>query len=190
LKKKNFSSPLTRRKKTYDSLIDFSFHKNQLNSSNKILILGIGNYLMGDEGLGVHFIQRLEKEGLPFDVDFLDGGTSGFLLMEYLESYPTVIMIDATLDTLPPGTIRMIEPKFAKDFPKAMSTHEIGLKDLVESLSMLNKMPKIFLFVVSVENIANLHIGLSENVERVYPSLKNQIVKKLVDLQIPAASLV
>lgn len=156
----------------------------------KILILGIGNYLMGDEGLGVHFVQRLEKERLPFDVDFLDGGTSGFLMMEYLESYPIVIMIDATLDAFPPGTIRMIEPKFAKDFPKAMSTHEIGLKDLVESLSMLNKMPKIFLFVVSAEDIANLHVGLSEEVERVFPILKTMIIKKLVDLQIPDASLV
>lgn len=158
--------------------------------SKKILILGIGNYLMGDEGLGVHFVQRLEKERLLFDVDFLDGGTSGFLMMEYLESYPMVIMIDATLDAFPPGTIRMIEPKFAKDFPKAMSTHEIGLKDLVESLSMLNKMPKIFLFVVSVEDVANLHVGLSEEVERVFPILKTMIIKKLVDLQIPEASLV
>lgn len=169
---------------------EFLSTKIGMQVSKKILILGIGNYLMGDEGLGVHFVQRLEKERLLFDVDFLDGGTSGFLMMEYLESYPMVIMIDATLDAFPPGTIRMIEPKFAKDFPKAMSTHEIGLKDLVESLSMLNKMPKIFLFVVSVEDVANLHVGLSEEVERVFPILKTMIIKKLVDLQIPEASLV
>lgn len=162
----------------------------QMSSSNKILVLGIGNYLMGDEGLGVHFVQQLQKEGLPSDVDFLDGGTSGFLLMEYLESYPVVIMVDATLDSYPPGTIRMIEPKFAKDFPKAMSTHEIGLKDLVESLSMLDRMPKIFLFVVSVKDIANLHIGLSEEVESVYPTLKDRIIEKVIALQVPETSSV
>lgn len=162
----------------------------RVNSSNKILILGIGNYLMGDEGLGVHFVKRLESEGLPFEVDFLDGGTSGFHLMEYLESYPLVIMIDATLDNFAPGTLRMIEPKFAKDFPKAMSTHEIGLKDLVESLSLVERMPKIFLFVVSVQNISNLYIGLSEAVEGVYPILKNRIIEKIRELQILETSLV
>jgi hydrogenase maturation protease len=134
---------------------------NTLKPSSSILILGIGNYLMGDEGLGVHFIQQLETENLPEGIDLLDGGTAGFQLMEYLEKYPIVIMVDATLDQNPVGTIRLIEPKFSQDFPKAMSTHEIGLKDLVESLSLMGKLPKIYLFVVTVADIAHLHVGLS-----------------------------
>ncbi len=151
---------------------------------NKILILGLGNYLMSDEGVGVHFIQRLEKEkeSLPPNVDLLDGGTAGFLLMNYLESYPVVIMIDATLDKNPPGTIRLIEPRFAKDFPKAMSTHEIGLKDLVESLSFFGKLPKIYLFVMSVADIANLQVGLSEKVEKKMPELRKQVLEKMYEL--------
>lgn len=92
---------------------------NTLKPSSSILILGIGNYLMGDEGLGVHFIQHLEKENLPEGIDLLDGGTAGFQLMEYLEKYPIVIMVDATLDQNPIGTIRLIEPKFSQDFPKS-----------------------------------------------------------------------
>lgn len=95
--------------------------------------------------------------------------------MNYLESYPSVIMIDATLDKNPPGTIRLIEPKFAKDFPKAMSTHEIGLKDLVESLSFMGKLPKIYLFVVSVADIASLHVGLTEEVEKAMPELRRLV---------------
>lgn len=149
---------------------------NTLNPSSSILILGIGNYLMGDEGLGVHFIQQLEKENLPEGIDLLDGGTAGFQLMEYLEKYPIVIMVDATLDQHSVGTIRLIEPKFSQDFPKAMSTHEIGLKDLVESLSLMGKLPKIYLFVVTVADIAHLHVGLSPAVTRAMGDLKTRVL--------------
>lgn len=149
---------------------------NTLKPSSSILILGIGNYLMGDEGLGVHFIQQLEKENLPEGIDLLDGGTAGFQLMEYLEKYPIVIMVDATLDKNPVGTIRLIEPKFSQDFPKAMSTHEIGLKDLVESLSLMGKLPKIYLFVVTVADIAHLHVGLSPAVTLAMDDLKKRVL--------------
>ena len=148
-----------------------------------ILILGVGKYLMGDEGIGVHLVRRMEKDPLPEGVDLLDGGTAGFQLMEYLERYPTVIMVDATLDKNPVGTIRMIEPKFSQDFPKAMSTHEIGLKDLIESLSLMGKMPKVYLFVMSVADIANLHIGLSPQVEAAMDLLKNRILKLTASLK-------
>lgn len=148
-------------------------------TKGKILILGIGNYLMGDEGFGVHFIQYLQNENLPENVDLLDGGTGGFQLMGYLEEYPAVIIIDATLDNNAPGSIRLIEPRFAKDFPRSMSTHEIGLKDLVESLSLLGKLPKVYLYVVSVADIANLQVGLSSDVQNALPIMKNIVLKKL-----------
>lgn len=147
-----------------------------------ILILGIGNYLMGDEGVGVHLARRLEHTVLPDGVDVLDGGTAGFQLMEYLEYYPVVIMVDATLDQHPPGTVRLIEPRFASDFPKAMSTHEIGLKDLMESLSLMDRLPKIYLYVVSVQDIAHLHVGLSEAVAGAMESLAARVVKHAEDL--------
>ena len=153
-----------------------------MTEKDSILILGIGNYLMGDEGLGVHLINELEKEPHPDGVDLLDGGTAGFQLMDYLENYSTVIMIDSTLDANPVGTIRLIEPKFSKDFPKAMSTHEIGLKDLVESLSLVGRLPKIYLYVVTVEDIANLHVGLSPKVNAVLPELKKTVLEKAKEL--------
>ncbi len=140
-----------------------------------VLIMGIGNYLMGDEGVGVHVAQRLAKEALPEGVDVLDGGTGGFFLMEYFENYPVVILIDATLDDRPTGTIRVIEPRFAADFPRAMSTHDIGLRDLVEGLAILGKMPKIYLFAVSIEMIQSQQIELSPELERVMPELLEQV---------------
>lgn len=144
---------------------------------DKILILGVGNYLMGDEGLGVHLVRALEKETLPSHVSLLDGGTAGLQLMEYLEAFHTVIMVDATLDENLPGTIRLIEPKFSADFPKAMSTHEIGLKDLIESLTFVGRLPRIYLFIVSVADIAHLHIGLSRPVDEAMGELKARVVQ-------------
>lgn len=145
--------------------------------SSDTLILGVGNYLMGDEGLGVHLAQQLKKEIPAGFADVLDGGTAGFQLMEYIESYPRVILIDATLDGRPAGTIQLIRPKFASDFPKAMSTHEIGLKDLVESLTLLDRLPDVYLFVVSVKTIQPLSIDLSPEVLVVLPELKRRILE-------------
>jgi len=144
-------------------------------TSSPVLILGIGNYLMGDEGLGVHVVNQL-KEEVPGLATIIDGGTAGFQLMEYLESYPHVIMIDATLDGKPAGTIQKIKPRFSKDFPSAMSTHEIGLKDLVEGLLLLGKMPDIHLFIISIEKVQPLSTLLSPEIEDSLPELKRQVV--------------
>lgn len=149
---------------------------------NKILILGIGNYLMGDEGIGVHLAERLALETLPEGVDVVDGGTGGFHLLEYFESYPNVILIDATLDANPPGTIRKIKPKFAMDFPKAMSTHDIGMKDLVNALQILGTMPVIDLFVVSIESIQQQGITLTPEIEAVVPLLKDKVKELMYEL--------
>ena len=153
-------------------------------ASSPVLILGIGNYLMGDEGVGVHFINELKKELEPGLADLLDGGTAGFQLMEYLETYPHIILIDATLDGKPAGTINLIEPRFSKDFPSAMSTHEIGLKDLVEGLALLDKFPNIHLFVVSIEKIQPLSTELSPEIKAVLPALKSRVVTLAASLQL------
>jgi hydrogenase maturation protease len=146
-------------------------------NASPVLILGIGNYLMGDEGLGVHAVQQLMQDMEPGLADIVDGGTAGFQLMEYLESYPNVIMIDATLDGKPAGTIQLIKPKFSKDFPSAMSTHDIGLKDLVEGLALLGRLPNIHLFIVSIEKVQPLTTELSPEIKGVLSEVKNRVVE-------------
>jgi len=157
-------------------------------SRSPVLVLGIGNYLMGDEGLGVHAARELSLELKPGLADVLDGGTAGFLLMEYFVTYRHVILIDAVLEAAPPGEIRQIRPRFASDFPKAMSTHEIGLKDLVEALLLLDKMPDVHLFTVSIEKIQPLCIELSEGVRNALPELKLRVTRLAVSLMSGQAS--
>jgi hydrogenase maturation protease len=151
---------------------------------NKTLVLGIGNYLMGDEGVGVHVANRLQQQGLLTDVEIVDGGTGGFHLLGYFENYETVILVDATLDDNPNGTIRLIKPRFAQDFPKAMSTHDIGLKDMVCSLQLLGKMPTIYLFVVSIESLQQQGIELTPEIENIVPELIEKITDLVQTLQL------
>src|SRR5450759_5041834 len=102
---------------------------NSNGKQTKVLILGIGNVLMGDEGIGVHVVNAMEKAALPPGVDCLDGGTGSFLLLEPMQTAEKVILIDATIDGRPPGSIQRIQPRFSKDYPKTLTAHDIGLKD-------------------------------------------------------------
>ncbi|MBL7796280.1 MAG: hydrogenase maturation protease [Saprospiraceae bacterium] len=142
---------------------------------NNTLVLGIGNYLMGDEGVGVYVAQQLAQTPTPSGLDVLDGGTGGFHLMGVLEDYPFVVMVDATLDGLPAGTIRRIEPRFSADFPRAMSTHDVGLRDVVEALCIRERLPKILLYVVSIEEAKPMHIGLSPAVQAAADAVLEEI---------------
>jgi hydrogenase maturation protease len=147
--------------------------------NKKILVMGIGNYLMCDEGVGVHVAEQLLKEPLPEHIAVLDGGTGGFHLLEFFENHDHVILIDATLDGREPGKIRKIKPKFATDFPPAMSTHDIGLKDMVSALQFMGKMPEIDLFVVSIASIQDQGTELTPPVKSAIPEII-RLVKEII----------
>ncbi len=149
---------------------------------DRLLIMGVGNYLMGDEGVGVHAAQKLLSSGLPDYVDVVDGGTGGFHLLEYFEKYRRVILVDATLDGRKAGSIRLIQPKFAADFPKSMSTHDIGLRDMVNSLQLMDKIPEMYLFVVSIEFIQQQGVEMTDEVEAAMPELLNQVTELAIKL--------
>jgi len=145
----------------------------------RLLILGLGNLLLQDEGIGVHAIRTLEKLDWPDGVDLLDGGTGGFHLLSILDDYPVFIMIDAALDHYPVGTIRVLKPKFSSDFPKTLSSHDIGLKDLIETANLLGLLPKIFLIAVSIQPAQKLNMELSEKLNDVIPEITTTIRKIL-----------
>jgi hydrogenase maturation protease len=145
---------------------------------NNILVLGIGNLLMNDEGVGIHVITRLEKEGIS-GADLMDGGTGGFHLLGFIQSYKTIIIIDASLDEHPPGHVRVLQPKYAKDFPRQLSAHEIGLKDLIDSAILLGNMPRLHLIAISVKDFQDMGMDLSPEVEVAIP-MAIEVVKELV----------
>ena len=127
--------------------------------------MGVGNVLMGDEGVGVHAVRALERRAWPAHVTLLDGGTGGFHLLSHFGGCDVLVMIDATLDGRPPGTVCVIEPRYASDYPKALSAHDIGLKDLVDSAAILEMLPKVFLITISVAILQPMQMSMSPDVE-------------------------
>ena len=123
---------------------------------------------MNDEGVGIHVVTRLEKEGIP-GADLMDGGTGGFHLLGFIQSYKTIIIIDASLDEFPAGHVRVLQPRYARDFPKQLSAHEIGLKDLIDSAILLGNMPTLHLIAISVKDFQDMGIELSPEVEAAIP---------------------
>lgn len=135
----------------------------------EVLAMGVGNYLMGDEGIGVHIVQQMEKMDLPEYLDVLDGGTGGFLLLNYFDEYPYVIFVDATMDGKPIGTITLTEPKFASDFPNALSVHDVGLKDMIEAVYLMEQVPKMYLITISINEIRPMTLELDTAVKASIP---------------------
>ncbi len=150
--------------------------------SKSILVLGIGNYLMGDEGVGVQLIQRMDTLELPTYMDILDGGTGGFLLLSCIEAYGHIIFVDATMDGKKAGSISLIKPKYASDFPSALSVHDVGLKDMVEAVYLMDKRPKIRLLTISINEMKPMTLDLSDPVAESIPKavdLVLQIAKEI-----------
>lgn len=142
----------------------------QLYTEPRPLVLGVGNVLMGDEGVGVHAVQHLETNP-PRDTTLLDGGTGGFHLLSLFQDYDPVILIDATMDGKEPGTLSLIRPRFASDFPRTLSAHDIGLRDLLESAQLLAPLPELYLITVSIDTLQPMHMDLSPEIAGSLPGI-------------------
>ena len=141
---------------------------------------------MNDEGIGIQVVQNLEKEGVS-GADIMDGGTGGFHLLGFIQSYQTIVFVDAALDDYPAGTVRVLHPKFAKDFPKQLSAHEIGLKDLIDATFLLGQKPEFYLVAISVKDFQDMGMNLSPEVEAAIPEtiLKIKVLIEELILKIP-----
>ena len=150
--------------------------------SDRILVLGIGNYLMGDEGVGVHIVHRMADMELPSYLEVMDGGTGGFFLMGVFDQYGTVILVDATMDGNEGGAIGLIRPHFASDYPNSLSVHDVGLKDMLEALYLRDRLPDLHLVTISVESIMPMTIEMSEKVESSIPDAIDAILALATEL--------
>lgn len=151
---------------------------------NEILVLGIGNYLMGDEGVGVQFINRIDKTQFPENISFIDGGTGGFTLIPYIENHQKVIIVDATMDGKEEGTITLLKPRFSEDFPISLSGHNFGLKDMVDILSMLDTMPEIYLYTITILKMEPMCMQLSPKVDAAIEKVTKQIIQQIEKFKI------
>lgn len=141
------------------------------NPSAPVLVLGVGNVLMGDEGVGVHAIRRLEREAALPGVRLLDGGTGGVSLLGEFERVRAILLLDATRDGRPDGRISYLRPAHAADLPRGLGAHDFGLKDLFAAGALLGRAPALHLYTVSVSTIRPMCLELSDAVAAAVPPL-------------------
>ena len=145
------------------------------------LILGIGNILMRDEGVGVRIVEAIEhRYRLPPGVDLLDGGTAGMDLLHILTEYDRLIVCDAINSEAAPGTIvTLTDEEVPAYFRTLMSPHQLGLSEVLATLKLLGRGPRsITLFGVVPEDLGlgtelspTLRTKLDQVVDRVRAEL-------------------
>ena len=147
-----------------------------------VLVIGVGNLLMGDEGVGVHILRTLESGPAIPGVQFLDGGTGGINLLECIGRAPVIVMIDATRDGPPAGTVTRLRPAEVADIPRGLSAHDFGLRDLFAAAALLGQFPVIHLYTISVETIHPMCLDLSPAVNAAMPPVADAVRRLLAEL--------
>jgi hydrogenase maturation protease len=154
-----------------------------------ILVLGIGNVLLTDEGIGVRALNELQRRyTFPENVELLDGGTAGIELLRHIRNRDYLIIIDAMKFDQEPGTVSRVE---GEDVPAAFRTrispHQLGLSDLLAAAMLTDELPKnLVLFGVEPEN---LDIGL-ELTDAVEASLEKLLGAIIVEVRSAGCSVV
>jgi hydrogenase maturation protease len=147
-------------------------------SNTKTLVLGIGNTLLRDEGVGVCLVRRMQAEsGEHSGVRYLDGGTLSFSLAEEVASHDRLIVLDAADSGSPPGTVRCHEGDDMDRFLArgGRSVHEVGLRDLLDMARLTDGFPS-FRALVSVQPLLiDWGEELSEPVEKALPEAARRV---------------
>ncbi len=147
----------------------------------KILVLGIGNLILQDEGLGIQAIQQLQAQfEIPPEIEILDGGTSGMELLTPISDAEQIIILDAVKTGKPAGTIvRLDNEEIPTFFRTKVSPHQIGLADVLAAATLTDSMPRnLVLFGVEPLEI-DLGMELSVPVAEQMPRLIQMIVDEL-----------
>lgn len=146
-----------------------------------VLILGIGNLVLNDEGIGIHIIHILKSIGMPDGVDVLDGGMGSIDLLDTMQQYEHLILIDAAVDEFPVGTVRRLTPSFPADYPRLLYAHEKSVRDMICAMQSQQSATHIDMLAISVNHNPTLGMQLSPEVRRVIPQVLQLIFEILDD---------
>jgi hydrogenase maturation protease len=143
------------------------------------VIIGIGNILLQDDGVGVHVIKQLENEMLPSTIELVDGGTSTLDMLGFFLDFKKVIVVDCLRAGLKPGTIYKIKPEDIMNYKKEnLSIHDVQILDVVKMANMMNKYPEVVIFGIEPEKIS-LELEMTEIMVSKIPEIILNIKKEL-----------
>lgn len=148
---------------------------------NSIVVLGVGNILLTDEGLGVHVVEDL-KANYTFtpQISLIDGGTMGMELLTYMRGMKKILLIDAVNGGEAPGTIyEFPHRELEQYFTDHISVHEVGMQDILR-IRAIQENPLEDAIVIGVEP-ESLDVGFepSAPVQKALPEVKERVLRVL-----------
>lgn len=144
----------------------------------RLLVLGLGNVLLGDDGLGAAAVARIrDAYDWPGDVRVFDGGTLGLSLLPYIEDAETVILVDAIRADGPAGTfVRLDGDEVAPAVATRLSPHQVGVSDLLDGARWRERYPSRVILLGLVPESIELAVGLSKDVAAGLDGLVGRVV--------------
>jgi hydrogenase maturation protease len=145
--------------------------------SAPLLILGLGNLLCSDDGVGVVAVQAIaEARIVPEEVQVLDGGTLGLALLPYLEDAERAILVDAIQVDAPPGTLVRLEgDEVGPAVASRLSVHQVGVSDLIEAARWRGRVPPKLVLLGVVPQSIELGLELTPPVRSALPGLLDAV---------------
>jgi hydrogenase maturation protease len=147
----------------------------------RVLVLGIGNLVMSDDGVGVKVVQQLQREYcFPENVEIMDGGTLGLDLLPKLEGIDHLIVVDAVETGRKPGTcVRLAGEELPVALETKVSPHQMGLKDLLSVAQLLGHSPGDMVLVGVQPGSIEMDTELTPEVEAALQVLVNNVLDEL-----------
>lgn len=149
--------------------------------SPPLLVLGLGNRICADDGVGVAAVAALRSRyALPEGVRVLDGGTLGLSLLGWLAEARDVLLVDAIRSDEPPGTLVRLEgDEVAPAARDRLSVHQIGVADLLDALELIGAWPERLALLGLVPERLSLGLELSPALERALPALVEAVAAEI-----------
>ncbi|MBW7903060.1 MAG: HyaD/HybD family hydrogenase maturation endopeptidase [Rhodocyclaceae bacterium] len=147
----------------------------------KLVVLGVGNTLLTDEGIGVHAVEALlRRYALPPEVSVIDGGTAGMELLESLEDLDKLIVVDCVRVGQPPATvIRRVDDEVPAFFRTKISPHQIGVSDVLAALQLRERFPKRLTLIGIQPQSLDTGVELTPEVAATIPAVLAAVVEEL-----------
>ena len=147
----------------------------------RLLVLGLGNVLCGDDGLGVAAVARLgERFEIAPEVRVADGGTLGLALLGLFDGVEDALLVDAILADAPPGSLVRLEGEaVAPAARERLSVHQVGVSDLLDALRLLGSLPRRLALVGLVPERIELGMQRSDAVNRGLPTLVEALAREI-----------
>jgi hydrogenase maturation protease len=148
----------------------------------RTLVVGLGNPLMADDGLGLAALERLREEwDVPADVTLVDGGTWGMMLLPLIEETEELLLLDAVRAARSPGTlIRLERGELPRYFSHKISPHQIDLREVLAVAELRGRLPARIAVIGVEPEVVEMRYGLSPSVEERVDEAVNAAVDRLL----------